>query len=79
MNIPPTIEGLRHARNLIHKQWQKERQRADDLKIRNDVLIKGAMVQAKINLQDCERADILTGENEILKRKLKFLAKRYNV
>ncbi len=57
MNIPPTIEGLRHARNIVTKQWQKERQRAADLKKRNEDLL---------------------GEIEILKRKLKFLDKRYN-
>lgn len=54
---PPSIEGLRHARNLMHTQWEKERQRANDLKKRNETLV---------------------GEIEMLKRKLKFLDKRYN-
>ncbi len=34
MDIPPTIEGLRHARNLLAKQWQKEKQRVVSLRQR---------------------------------------------
>lgn len=52
---PPSIEGLRHARNLMHKQWEKERQRVTNLMERNKTLV---------------------GENEMLKRKLKFLTNR---
>ena len=29
---PCRCEGLRHARNLVTKQWQKEKQRAEDLR-----------------------------------------------
>tara|TARA_R110002167_G_scaffold143958_2_gene333713 strand:- start:54737 stop:54907 length:171 start_codon:yes stop_codon:yes gene_type:complete len=32
MDIPPTIEGLRHARNQLYKQWQKEKQRVASLR-----------------------------------------------
>lgn len=56
MNTQPTIEGLRAARNLLFKQWKKERQRAVDLKKRNEEL------QVQLDL---------------LKKKIKFLSKRY--
>tara|TARA_R110002167_G_C12707228_1_gene655123 strand:- start:25197 stop:25385 length:189 start_codon:yes stop_codon:yes gene_type:complete len=36
----PTIEGLRHARNQIYKQWDKERQRAASHKERIEELLK---------------------------------------
>ena len=40
MEIPPNPEGLKLARDRIFKQWQKERQRADDLRKRNDKLLE---------------------------------------
>jgi cell division protein FtsB len=63
-NVPPTIEGLRHARNQLYKQWHKERQRARDLKKRNEELVgENESLQAQV---------------ELLKKKLAFLDRRYN-
>lgn len=40
MDIPPTIEGLRHARDLLAKQLAKERQRTADLRRRIEELVE---------------------------------------
>lgn len=50
---PPSIEGLRHARNLMHIQWEKERQRANDLKKRNETLVgEIEMLKRKLKFLD---------------------------
>ena len=43
-------EGLRHARNLMYKQWFKERRRAIDLSTRNEILV-GEIKDLKVRLK----------------------------